>query len=144
MRQKHFHNVDLIGNPRYGNVGRMVLPIKSIDTLQPVYGVLAFVTLIGLVFCGHRLDPILIRIILAKLSVDLVFHFWSIRLYCRWQRIPSGLAIWISAALVTLTEPITFQLLRHVGAVWGWLSAFRSRDEWTPARRDLNTQPIGN
>lgn len=130
--QTHFRSKEMIGNRQYGNVGRIILPIKSIDTLQPLYGVVAFLTLIGLAWSHRSLDPLLVRIIVAKLCLDLFFHFWSLRLYSRWLCTPLSASTWLSAVLVTLTEPFTFQLLRHAGAVWGWSAAFRARDDWAP------------
>ena len=37
---------DMIGNPRYGALGTLMLPVKAIDTLQPLYGLLGVALLL--------------------------------------------------------------------------------------------------
>ena len=46
--QTQYWNRDMTGNARYGAVGTRMLPIKSLDTLQPIYGLTAFALLLVL------------------------------------------------------------------------------------------------
>ena len=49
------------------------------------------------------------------------------------QRTPPSL--WPRALLATLAEPFSFQLLRHLGASWGWISVITGRLDWAPQRQ---------
>lgn len=130
--QTQFRNADMIGNPRYGNVGTLMLPIKSLDTLQPIFGIVAFVFLVLFLFGRYAVGAMVLRVIAAKIGIDLFFHFWSLALYARWQNRPHPARTWLIAFLITLVEPFTFQLLRHAGACWGWQLAFSRQNDWTP------------
>ncbi len=130
--QTHFADADMVGNPRYGTLGRWLLPIKTLDTLQPIYGIASFALLVRIALCGWGFDPWIARVLVGKLAIDLGFHMWSIRLYGRWQRLRIPRRTWVESIGITLTEPLSFQLLRHLGAVWGWRVMLRRRDEWTP------------
>ena len=79
---------------RFGWLGTAMLPVKALDTLQPVYGLAAFLILVGVVVTGHfqLVLPILI-IMLAKIAIDLTFHLWSLGLYTRWTGQREGLAL---------------------------------------------------
>ena len=44
--QTQYWNRDLTGNRRYGRLGTLMLPIKALDTLQPIYGLAAFTLLV--------------------------------------------------------------------------------------------------
>ena len=129
-----FRNRDMVGDPRYGTVGRWMLPIKAVDCLLPVYALCAALLLVVLL-CLHRgLPPVILAVLGAKLLFDLAFHFWAMRLYHRWQGIPLTAAQWGRSLLATLTEPLGFQLLRHAGAVLGWVAFLRGRIDWAPQR----------
>lgn len=140
--QTQFKNRDMVGNPRYGPVGAFMLPIKTADTLQPVYGVIAFVLLLRLLFSGRGIPALIAWIIGAKILLDLVFHFWSVRLYYRWQGKEVPLRRWVLAATATLTEPVSFQLLRHAGALLGWLGFLRGVNDWAPQRKSRGTNAL--
>ena len=64
-----------------------MLPIKALDTLQPIYGLVGFALLIAYVFTGRvsLLAPVG-GVLLAKIALDFAFHLWSIHLYRRWGR----------------------------------------------------------
>lgn len=132
--QTQFKNSDMVGNPRYGAVGTFMLPIKTADMLQPLYGLVAFAVLLSLLARGRGPSAFVWWFIGAKLTLDLVFHFWSVQLYYRWQgrRVPA--AVWARAALATIVEPASFQLLRHAGALIGWLGYLRGANDWAPQR----------
>ncbi len=131
--QTHFHCWDMVGNPRYGNVGKLMLPIKSLDTLQPLFGLLALFTLICMLVVHVHLHPLVIAVLVAKLTLDLGFHFWSLALYARWSGTTVSLGDWARAALASIFEPFTFQPLRHLGATLGWILLVRREHEWTRA-----------
>jgi cellulose synthase/poly-beta-1,6-N-acetylglucosamine synthase-like glycosyltransferase len=129
--QTQYWNRDMTGNGRYGALGRLMLPIKAVDTMQPIYGLTAFVLLLRFLISGHYtiLIPVLV-IIVAKILLDLWFHLWSVRLYTHWIGERTTAARLSLAALAALAEPFSFQLMRHAGAAWGWLSFIAGRHRW--------------
>jgi hypothetical protein len=133
--QTQYWNRDMTGNPRYGTLGMLMLPVKAIDTMQPIYGLTAFVLLLAFLFGGHgTLVLSIFSVIGAKIAIDLAFYVWCIHLYRRWtgQRVGSNLGLAVVAAIV---EPFTFQLLRHTGALMGWLHFLRGGRVWGVQRR---------
>src|ERR1700739_2788138 len=83
--QTQYWNRDMTGNPRYGALGLAMLPVKAVDTMQPIYGLTAFVVLIALVLTGDV--AVLVPVgafVLAKLALDLFAYLWTIHLYRRW------------------------------------------------------------
>ena len=120
----------MVGDRRHGWLGLLMLPVKAVDTLQPLYGLTAFALLVVYAAIG-RLDVIapVAGVIGAKIAIDLAFHLWSVHLYRRWvddaQRASFG-----SALLAALAEPFTFQLLRHAGALLGWVSFLTGSRRW--------------
>lgn len=133
--QTQFWNRDMTGNPRYGWLGTAMLPVKAIDTLQPVYGITAFLLLVQLCVT-HRLGILIpvLGIIAAKTLTDLLFHLWSIRLYRRWTGLTTTTHAG-HAVLAALAEPFSFQLLRHSGALLGWLQFLTRRQSWGVQQR---------
>jgi hypothetical protein len=128
--QTQYWNRDLIGNRRYGALGLLMMPVKAIDTLQPVYGLTAFALLLLFLFTGRLALALPVSgVIAAKIVVDLAFHLWSVHLYRRWtgDRGSSRLPM---AILASIIEPFTFQLLRHLGATLGWLHVLTARTSW--------------
>ena len=107
-----------------------MMPVKAIDTLQPIYGLTAFVLLLWFVAQGRfSLALPILLVMLAKIAVDLSFHLWSLHLYRRWtgDQQSAGLG---KAMLASLLEPFTFQLLRHAGAAWGWWTYLTGQQSW--------------
>ena len=134
LQTQHW-NRDMIGNPRFGRLGTAMLPVKALDTLQPVYGLAAFAVLVGLVLFGdYRIAIPILLVMLAKIAIDLSFHLWSLGLYKRWTGQREGLGLG-SALLVAVAEPFSFQLLRHLGAVLGWIAWLSGRERWGIQRR---------
>jgi hypothetical protein len=121
----------MVGNPAYHRLGTMMLPVKAVDTLQPLYGLTGAVLLIADLATGHTapIGPIF-GVIGAKIALDLAFYLWSLHLYARWLGRPTGLHP-VPAILAALIEPFTFQLLRHAGAALGWVSFLHGRNSWT-------------
>lgn len=130
--QSHFWNRDMTANGRYGNLGRWMLPIKALDTLQPIYGLFAFGLLAFFVAIG-KLDvaAFAFGIIGAKLVIDVAFQFWMLHLYRQLtgERARADLGHAVFAAAIA---PFSFQLLRHLGAAWGWLSFLTGTQQWGP------------
>ncbi len=126
---------DMVGAGKYRRLGLWMLPVKAVDTMQPIYGLFAFALLLFYIFTG-RVSVLLPvgGIILAKIILDLSFHLWSIRLYRNWvggtTKASFGWAI-----LASFLEPFSFQLLRHLGAGWGWLFFLTGQKTWGTQRR---------
>ncbi|ALK29904.1 glycosyltransferase family 2 protein [Burkholderia plantarii] len=133
--QTQYWNRDMTGNRRYGQLGLLMLPVKALDTLQPIYGLTAIVLLM-LFLCQHRFHVALSisGVIAAKIAIDFAFHLWSIHLYRRWtgSREHSSLAI---ALVASVLEPFSFQVLRHAGAALGWVHFLRGNQRWGAQER---------
>jgi cellulose synthase/poly-beta-1,6-N-acetylglucosamine synthase-like glycosyltransferase len=128
--QTQFWYREMVGNARYQRLGTMMLPVKAADTMQPIYGLFAFALLIFYIVTGQA--AVLIPVggfIIGKIILDLAFHAWSIRLYRNWTggdtQVHFGMAL-----LAAILEPFSFQLLRHLGASWGWLWFVTGRRSW--------------
>ncbi|MDT5012353.1 MAG: hypothetical protein QOH57_3970 [Mycobacterium sp.] len=131
--QTQYWNRDMTGNPRYGVLGMVMLPVKAIDTVQPIYGLTAFVMLIVLVATGNTAVLIPVgAIVLAKIAIDLCAFAWTIHLYRRWTN--SDVSI-LSALLAAVVEPVTFTPLLHIGALLGWWQFLTGRQTWVAQRR---------
>ena len=128
--QTQFWYREMVGNARYGELGLVHLPVKAADTVQPIYGLTAFGLLITNLVTG-RLGILLAisGVIGAKIALDLAFHLWSVMLYRRW--IGPGVRLSpLLAIAAAVAEPFTFQLLRHVAALWGWSTFLTGRQTW--------------
>jgi cellulose synthase/poly-beta-1,6-N-acetylglucosamine synthase-like glycosyltransferase len=137
--QTQYWNRDMIANRRYAALGTAMLPVKALDTVQPLYGLAAFGLLIYFVTTGNVVIalPIIIAMI-AKIIIDLAYLFWSLRLYQNWtgKRIGAG-----GALVAAIVEPFSFQLLRHLGAAWGWIVFLTGRQVWgASARRGISAR----
>ncbi len=131
--QTQYWNRDMIGNARYGALGMAMLPVKALDTVQPLYGLAAFALLVYFAATGNLVIAVPILIAMAaKVVIDLCYLLWSLYLYRNWtgHRIGAGGAI-----LAALIEPVTFQLVRHVGAAWGWVVFLTGRQVWGTSAR---------
>ena len=120
----------MVGDARHGRLGTLMLPVKAIDTLQPLYGLTAFALLVFYA-ATRRLDIVapVAAVIGAKIAIDLAFHLWSVHLYRRWVDDASRASLgW--ALVAALAEPFTFQLLRHTGAALGWVAFLTGQRTW--------------
>jgi cellulose synthase/poly-beta-1,6-N-acetylglucosamine synthase-like glycosyltransferase len=123
-------NRDMTGNRNYGKLGTTMLPVKAIDTLQPIYGLTAFVLLIWFLASGRYFLALpIVLVMLAKIVVDISFHLWSLHLYRRWTGDLQSMGT-AKALLAAVLEPFTFQLLRHAGAAWGWWTFLTGQQSW--------------
>lgn len=139
--QTQYWNRDMVGARRFGWLGMAMLPVKSLDTVQPIYGLAAFAILLWLVASGRFLValPILI-VMLLKIAIDLSFHLWSLGMYKKWTGQRDGLAL-LPALAAAVLEPFSFQLLRHGGAVWGWHAFLTGRESWGRQQRTALIAP---
>jgi cellulose synthase/poly-beta-1,6-N-acetylglucosamine synthase-like glycosyltransferase len=132
--QTQLWNRDMIGNPKYGALGTAMLPVKALDTVQPLYGLAAFGLLIAFIVVGLRTGnfnivwPVLIAM-LVKVVIDLAWLLRSLVLYRRWTGHGEGMSAG-GALLAAVLEPVSFQLLRHAGAAWGWWVFLTGRQVW--------------
>jgi cellulose synthase/poly-beta-1,6-N-acetylglucosamine synthase-like glycosyltransferase len=129
-----FRNHDMVGNSRYGRLGRFHLIVKTIDTLLPVYGLSAFIALILFVLRGPGIPLLIIVALIAKFVFDFSCHVYCLFLHQRWQGRRVTARLFARAAFATLTEPYVFQIFRQLGALLGWIAFVRGRIEWTPQR----------
>ncbi len=128
-------NRDITGNRRFGWLGCAMMPVKVLDTLQPLYGLAAFAILIVALSLGRlRVALPIILIMLGKVVVDLAFHLWSLSMYCRWTGAERR-AGYAKAMLAAVLEPVTFQLMRHAGAVLGWWTFLSGKQSWGRTNR---------
>ena len=133
--QTQYWNRDMTGNPRYGTLGMVMLPVKAIDTMQPIYGLTAFALLLVFLFGGHGgIVLSIFGVIGLKTAIDLVYYLWCIHLYRRWTGQFVGSSLWMAMA-AAIAEPFTFQLVRHTGALMGWLHFLRGGRAWGVQRR---------
>ncbi len=128
--QTQFWYRDMVGAARYERLGTWMLPVKAVDTMQPIYGLCAFALLIWYIATGNA--ALLVPVggfIIGKIIIDLAFHAWSVHLYRRWvggeTKANFGLAI-----VAAILEPFSFQLLRHLGASWGWVRFLTGAKSW--------------
>ncbi|WP_420383107.1 glycosyltransferase family 2 protein [Novosphingobium sp.] len=129
LQTQHW-NRDMVGNAQFGRLGTRMLVVKALDTVQPIYGLIAFAILITL--CIRGTFPVvgaIVLVMLVKVVIDLTFHLWSITLYRRWTGQGDGLGLG-PALFASIVEPFTFQLLRHAGACWGWIAFLNGGGGW--------------
>jgi cellulose synthase/poly-beta-1,6-N-acetylglucosamine synthase-like glycosyltransferase len=133
--QTQYWNRDMTGNGRFGAVGRLMLPVKLVDSFQPIYGLSAFFLLLYFLIDGEaKLAGAALLIMTGKIALDLAFHLWSLALYRRCSGDPHRINWW-QAALAVLVEPFSFQLLRHSAATWGWLVFLTGSQSWANQQR---------
>jgi cellulose synthase/poly-beta-1,6-N-acetylglucosamine synthase-like glycosyltransferase len=120
---------------RYGNVGRWMLPVKAIDTMQPIFGLTALGILIVAIVHGRIAVIVPVSAwIIAKVAIDLGFHLWSVHLYRRWVGATTNSSFGL-ALLAALAEPFSFQILRHLGALLGWVTFLTRQRDWGKQER---------
>lgn len=125
----------MVGNRKFGRLGTWMLPVKAIDTLQPLYGLTAFALLVFYAASGRLATLGWAAVLIGtKIAIDLVFHLWSVHLYRRWVGDDTRASLgW--ALVAAVLEPFTFQLLRHSGAALGWFAFLGRQRHWGAQRR---------
>jgi len=133
--QTQYWNRDMTGNRRFGRLGTLMMPIKAVDTLQPIYGLTAFVLLVAFWLSGKSgIAELALGLMGTKVLVDFAFGLWIVHLYRVFtgDRVSSGYG---QALLAAAIEPFSFQLLRHTGAAWGWVWFLSGQKGWGQQRR---------
>jgi cellulose synthase/poly-beta-1,6-N-acetylglucosamine synthase-like glycosyltransferase len=128
----------MIGNAKYKDVGQFMLPIKTVDTLQPVFGLVALFLLWRFLITGADVSTFILTIIAIKLVVDYGFHIWSLYKYHHWLEQPAPRHLWLQATLCCLADPFIFQPLRHLSACIGWTLMLKKNVRWEPIRMPQN------
>jgi cellulose synthase/poly-beta-1,6-N-acetylglucosamine synthase-like glycosyltransferase len=131
---------DMVGERRFGAVGLRMLPVKAMDTLQPLVGLFCMGMLLTTAAHGHGpwLQPVL-QVMAVKWLIDMAFHAWAMLAYARWLGTTPLRRTW-QHGLITLIEPFSFQMLRHLGAALGWLQLLQANAPWgTQERVGLRT-----
>ncbi len=137
----HFKYHEMVGNAKYGAMGRYMLCFKTLDLLLPIYALAALVVLIMILIIRGSISSFIVKIIIAKLIYDLTLHAYSIVLYQRWLGIPLSRKLWLQSFGATLSEPFVFQIMRQFGAVLGWLAFLRRKIDWMPQRPVTEAEP---
>jgi glycosyltransferase involved in cell wall biosynthesis len=128
--QTQWWNRDMTGDPRFGRLGTSLLPVKAIDTVQPLCGLLAAALLLLFAMRGQTAIVVpALALIATKIGTDIAFTRWAIGAYLRLtaDRAPHGHR---PPDLFLIVEPFSFMLLRQVGAAWGWLAFLGGRMHW--------------
>ena len=136
-----FTNRDMVGNGRYGAMGRTLLPVKTVDTLLPFFAATTQLSLIYLLVRGGVLDGLVLTVLIGKFLLDLSLHAWALRLYHRWLGIPLTARVLFQSLLASILEPFCFQPLRYTGALSGWLAFLRRRLTWESQRLAASSLP---
>ena len=141
--QTQWWNRDMMGAPRFGALGLAMMPVKALDTLQPIYGLTAFALLVAFLLAGRGgafLPALGLTIAMVGLQVaNLAFLLAAYRRWTGGRASPS-----FSRALLCLAlEPFTFQVLRHLGAAWGWVAALSGAAVWERSARPGLRSPAG-
>ncbi len=130
-----FRNQDMVADPRFGRFGKFMLPLKLVDTLRPLYGLLALAIFLGYWAAGFRPYVIIIYVQAAKLLFDLAFHCRAFILFHKWQARAISAKEWRLSMIAILTEPFAFQILRHLAATLGIIAYINGRMAWAQQRQ---------
>jgi glycosyltransferase involved in cell wall biosynthesis len=134
-------NRDMIGARRFGALGLAMMPVKAIDTLQPIYGLVGLALLVGFLVTGRLGDfaPAL-GLMIGKIGLDVANMALLLAAFRRWTggRAVPGLA---RGVLCLILEPFSFQILRHLGAAWGWVSVLTGGMAWGRSPRPAAHAP---
>ncbi len=130
---------DMVGVRRYGPVGLRMLPIKALDTVQPLIGVGGWWMLLWSLARGRMsLVFVVASCVGVKALFDLACQAWLWRGHRRWRGDVGSLSLG-GTLLTAVIEPWTFQLLRLAGGVWGWVHFLTGRQRWDrPIRGGLS------
>jgi cellulose synthase/poly-beta-1,6-N-acetylglucosamine synthase-like glycosyltransferase len=134
--QTQFANLDMTANSKFGMVSRFMLPIKALDTIQPVLGVLALILLCWLIYIQSAVLHIIFIVVVVKLFIDVMFNLWGLYIYHRWAAQPLAWKLCFQVLFYTLIAPFSFQWLRHIGACQGWWLYLTNRLDWKAQREE--------
>jgi cellulose synthase/poly-beta-1,6-N-acetylglucosamine synthase-like glycosyltransferase len=129
LQTQHWYRA-MIGDPKLGALGVAMLPVKALDTMQPLYGLLSVALLLAYAVTGRLgLVGSIGLVVGGKLLLDIGFQLWGILLYRRWTG-GRGSVGFGAALLASLAEPFCFQILRHLGAALGWVTLLTGSRTW--------------
>ena len=113
----------LVGNPRMGLVGNLMLPIKCVDAILPLWGFLSLAVLVAAALHGAaRWEHAALWLFFVRWIVDLalsgVMWTWHRRLFPERSHVLPGPAL----ALHMATEGLVFNWFRQVAVLnaYGW------------------------
>lgn len=132
--ETQYNNLDMMTNNKFGRVGRFMLPIKMLDTVQPFFAVAAICILLMLVIQQSPAVYTVLKIIGAKIVLDLCFHLWGIYVYQRWTNIKMTWYVIPQMIFATIAAPFSFQIVKVLGACLGWWIFIRKQKNWLPQR----------
>lgn len=130
---------DMVGARRYGAVGMRMLPLKALDTVQPLIGLASWSVLMWSLARGRlSLAAVVASCVGVKAVFDLACQAWLWRGHRRWRgefgNGAGGLTL-LGTLMTAVIEPWTFQLLRLAGGVWGWAHFLTGRQHWDRSSR---------
>ena len=128
-----WQHLDMMANPAFGRVGRVMLPLKVLDALQPFLGVMALGFLVSLAVQQQAVLWMVLWVVLTKLCVDVCFYAWALRCYGRWVEQAAGLSF-AQMLLATLTAPLSFNVLKLYAALLGWWVFLSNTRSWKAQR----------
>lgn len=133
--QTQFNYFDMVANRKYGAVGSFMLPIKTIDAIQPFIGAISLGLLIYFFIAGKTAVLwIILWVFASKLLVDLIFNLWGATNYYRWTARPMHGKDFVNIIMASLLAPFSFQFLRLFSACLGWWIFIRKRQDWLQQR----------
>jgi glycosyltransferase involved in cell wall biosynthesis len=139
--QAQYWNRDMIGSPRFGALGLAMMPVKAIDTLEPIYGLTATALLLGFLVTGRFGAAVAAAgLTFGKIGLDVANIALLIAAYRRWTGDRSALSLG-RAVLCLVFEPFSFQILRNLGAASGWVALASGASVWG---RSARRAPLGN
>ena len=126
---------EMVGNPQMGKLGLLMLPVKALDAFQPLFILSAAALVLIFALGGHWqvLRPVGVLIAL-KMALDFSFQLLGLRLFRRWTgHAVSGHPMLV--AMCAALEPLSFLLLRNLGAASGWVAALTGARSWARSKR---------
>ncbi len=126
---------DMVGVARYGRIGRIMLPIKAFDTLQPLHGLVALALLPVLALRGDwGVLAAAATALAVKVALDVGVQARAARLLeiADDPEAPPHPGFAVAAAVV---GAFSFEILRHLGAARGWIAFLTGDRAWRPQAR---------
>lgn len=116
-------------------IGGFMLPIKTVDAIQPFVGAIALLLLAYFFIAGKTAVLwIVLWVFIGKLLIDLVLNLWGAINYYRWTARTIHGMDYFTIIFATLVAPFSFQLLRLFSACLGWWIFLTKRYDWLPQR----------
>jgi cellulose synthase/poly-beta-1,6-N-acetylglucosamine synthase-like glycosyltransferase len=125
----------MVGNPRYGRLGLLMLPVKSVDAVFPFWGLTSLVILLGSLSSGRtRLCTWTLLLLGAKWALDAGLFSAMLLWHRRSFPAASSLLGFRWQLLCGCTESLGFNWLRQLAVLraYGWF--FRRFQAWEQTR----------